>query len=326
VDLIRRCGGIRALQWTREGVWGARRREALFSRDLGVTWESRGCLPSRPLDAFARLRVLERAARRSITLLHATEEHWLAIAGGVLHLDGIPVRDLEGSRPMDRGLCSSGGTLFLAEYRRNPERSGVGILKSEDSGRTWISACTFAPGEVRHVHAVQSDPFRPRRVWACTGDEEGESRILFSDDAFTTHTVFCDDGQRSRAVSLLFTPDEIVWGMDAPGCPSFLLAASRDDGQPRELQRVGGPVYYSGRNASGAMYFSTAAESGLREAEVWVSRDGGSWSREFVFRKDCWPQHGIVGFPLGEAPGSCMALTGRALRRIDGATLFFRLP
>ncbi|MGQ0612353.1 MAG: hypothetical protein ACT4PV_01185 [Planctomycetaceae bacterium] len=325
MESIRRCVGIRALQWTRDGVWGARRREALFSRDLGATWESRGALPGHPLDALARIRILERAARRSITLLHASGEHWLAVAGGVLHFDGVPVRDLEGSRPMERGLCASGGTLFLAEYRRNLERSAVSILKSEDSGRTWIPACTFAPGEVRHVHAIQEDPFRPGRLWACTGDEGGESRILFSDDGFRTHTVFCADGQRSRAVSLLFTADAVVWGMDAPGQPAFLLTAARADGRPRELQRVGGPVYYSGRNAAGAMFFSTAAEGGLREAEVWVSRAGGSWSRELLFRKDGWPQRGILGFPSGEAPGSCLALTGRALRGIDGATLFLHV-
>lgn len=77
------------------------------------------------------------------------------------------------------------GTILVGEYFLNRERTPVRILYSKDGGRTWNVIHNFGPGEIRHIHAIQQDPFTDK-VWVCTGDKNNESMVAWSGDGGKT--------------------------------------------------------------------------------------------------------------------------------------------
>ena len=62
----------------------------------------------------------------------------------------------------------SNGNILVGEYFMNINRSNVKIYASKDNGKTWQVAYIFEPGQIRHVHAVQQDPYT-KKTWICTG-------------------------------------------------------------------------------------------------------------------------------------------------------------
>lgn len=139
-------------------------------------------------------------------------------------------------------ICSTDESIYVGEYPQRPTEPAR-VLKSTDYGRTWASI--ELPG-VRHVHAVQTDPYSDA-VWITTGDADAECRILRLRDGALT--VVGGGSQTWRAVELAFTPNSILWGMDCAYArinPIFEL--DRDaipDGDPRRVHAVDGSVYYT---------------------------------------------------------------------------------
>lgn len=117
------------------------------------------------------------------------------------------------------GLCVQRGTLYLGEYPLD-DAVTPRVLASHDEGRTWEPVLEL-PG-VRHVHGVHADPYTDD-VWVTTGDTDDECRIgrltdpLATDDRLDAGFEVVGGGSQSwRAVSLVFTPDAILWGVDCP--------------------------------------------------------------------------------------------------------------
>jgi len=156
-------------------------------------------------------------------------------------------------RGVGRGLMPHGltrddtGAIYYGEYptgRLGPG-STVRIYRSADEGRSWQVAHEFPARFVRHVHAVQWDPYG-QALWVATGDRDSESRVGYSTDGGRTFRWIGSGSQRFRAVSLLFQPERVAWAMDAPRVDSRIVTWHRATGRIELSEDVlASPGYYA---------------------------------------------------------------------------------
>jgi hypothetical protein len=165
-----------------------------------------------------------------------------------------------------RGLLSNGllrvnnKILFLGEYFRNEERSSVQLFISRNSGRSWDIAHRFQPGSIRHIHGLFKDPFKDI-IWICTGDEDHESRIGWSNDDFRTINFIGQGSQVCRSCHLAFSEDFIYWGTDTGSVNhSGIYRWSRKQQQIDRLAEVDGALLSGARLAQGTIVMGTDRE------------------------------------------------------------------
>lgn len=215
-----------------------------------------------------------------------------------------------GNKPGFHALCADGdGDLFYGEYCLNNDRcQAIGVFRSCDEGRSWQLAFEFAPGEVRHIHLIQWDPYE-RCLWMGTGDRGPECRLLKSTTKGATWQCVGQGSQDWRVVALVFRPEAVYWGTDAGGPDAGTDAArimrlDRQTGKEQFLLEVQGPCHGACSLSDGTILISTGIEGGANErdgrAHLWASRDGAQWSDLGSWRKDSWPyplQFGVLRFP-----------------------------
>ncbi len=235
------------------------------------------------------------------------------------------VQNIErGTRPLHRGLCvSADGAVYWGEYFGNTERESVHIFGSDDDGRSFHRAYSFAAGTIRHVHGIQEDP-EDLALWIMTGDEGAEPGLYRASSNLADIELVGGGSQQWRCLSLLFAPEYIYWGTDSPYEQNHLIRFDRQTGRTERIQEVGGPVYYSGRNEAGMMFFATTVEPGpaaSSRAQIWVSGDGDRFVLLADYPKDAWPaklfQFGVLQFPHGMMPGSQLVVSATGLMHAD---------
>jgi len=166
----------------------------------------------------------------------------------------------------DQGIRNDGilyvgdNTLYFGEYFSNPERTGVNLYKSNNNAKSWEIAYNFPEGQIRHIHAVQKDPYS-ERLWICTGDYNDESMVACSIDSFKTLTSIGQGGQVWRVCQLVFTENAVYWGTDTG---NKILAGiykwDRESAELSNLQKTDGAVFYGTRLAGGTIVMSTNRE------------------------------------------------------------------
>jgi hypothetical protein len=165
-----------------------------------------------------------------------------------------------------RGIMSTGilqankKELYLGEYFSNKERTNVKILELNIERKTWNISHDFKPGEIRHIHALQKDPYA-NRFWICVGDEDNESMIGWSDDNFRNITPIGRGSQIWRSCQLVFTDEAIFWGTDTGS--KDLAGIYRWDRKTMELKKVHetkGAIFFSLRLNNGTIVMSTDRE------------------------------------------------------------------
>lgn len=157
------------------------------------------------------------------------------------------------------------GTILVGEYFLNRERTAVHIFGSKDSGRTWNVMHNFAPGEIRHVHAVQQDPFTDK-VWVCTGDRNNESMIAWSGDSGKIFNPIGHGSQLWRVCQLVFTKEAIFWGTDTSD--NTVSGIYRWDRKACRVTKLGGisvPVFYATRLTEGTIVLSSVCNKGTKK-------------------------------------------------------------
>ena len=312
-----------------ELIYSSRNR-ILRIRDLAAPApELVASVPWRGIQRLSAIRVVDRLLKHSILQVRKTRKgEYLAATGHAwwrIDRDGRPhvIAPFADTRPMNRGLCeASDGTVYVAEYRSNPERGPIRIFRTRDLSRFEV-AWEFAAGSIRHVHALIPDPEMKERIWVLTGDLDRESHIYYTDDSFRTLSSFLSDGQRSRATDLIVRDGWVYWGMDSPDTPAFVMRAPRHAPQDAEaLTALPGPAYYMGQNRKGGMYLGTTAEPGAavrdRCARIIGVDRSGSWSPLIKSRSDSFPQFGIFYFPTGTLPRNFVVFSQRALVPYEG--------
>lgn len=160
------------------------------------------------------------------------------------------------------------GTILLGEYFMNEERTSVHIYKSEDNGKTWQVTYTFKPGQIRHIHAIQQDPYTGK-VWLCTGDLDDESMIAWSNDGAKTFTPIGQGSQIWRVTQLVFTKDALYWGTDT-GSAKVSRGIYRWDRTTHKLTKLADvpkEMFYATRLSGGTIVVSTTSTGGRNEKD-----------------------------------------------------------
>lgn len=229
-----------------------------------------------------------------------------------------------GSRPLN--LCEDlEGNLFFGEYFNNKDRDQVHVYSSKDLGKTWDIVYTFETNTIRHIHAVQADPFTGY-IWIVTGDNDGECIIAYTRDGFRTIDIVAQGGQEYRSCRLLFFRDFIVYGTDSPLMENYIIKMNRSDFSIEKLQKVQGSVINACQNENICL-ISTAVEPSTinrdRKVYLWYSENGYEWNQIFAVKKDLFNmtyfQFGNLCFPNYEnAFLSSIYFSGQAVKTIDG--------
>lgn len=165
-----------------------------------------------------------------------------------------------------RGILSNGllsvhnGRFFFGEYFGNQGRSNVNIYESMDNGQTWEVAYRFRPGSIRHVHALQEDPYTGR-LWVCTGDHDHEAMIAWSDDGFRTINQIGTGSQVWRTTQLVFTENAVFWGTDTGSEDlSGIYCWDKVTMQLTRLHKTNGGILFGTKLSGNTMIFSSDRE------------------------------------------------------------------
>ncbi len=232
-----------------------------------------------------------------------------------------------GSRPLK--ICADKhNRLYFGEYF-NIKRQDVNIYSSMDNGTTWNIVYTFPAGTITHVHSINYDKYTDR-VWVCTGDDDNECIIGYTDNGFESfHTVF-RGGQEFRCCNLFFYPDYIVYATDSQFITNRVRMFRRDTLELTDLQEIQGSAIKCGQVGNLA-FLSTAVEPSEVNTDkcsfLWYSKDGRKWQQLYDAEKDCLPavfQFGSFEFPqysVREEQMKTLYFSGRALRKVDGRTI-----
>ncbi|MEO0423452.1 MAG: hypothetical protein AAF184_14025 [Pseudomonadota bacterium] len=277
-------------------MWASRGYSLYRSDDDGDSFEMVARFnPGLPYAAAASFRLSTRLLRAGFHSLRVLDsgEAVAVVKNGIVHLEP-GARDFvlrcgfrNGSRPLS--LCATpGGHLFFGEYWGNPDRREVHIYGSSDGGRSWEVVHTFPSATIRHVHGVHYDPFR-QGCWVLTGDSDSESRIYFADPELAQLELVASGSQQCRAVTVIPRHDGLVVPMDSEDSQNYIQWLDPASGRLEPLAAVPGTVFYSA-SAGDSVLLSTVVEPSevnhSREATIWASADGQSWSQIYSQRKD----------------------------------------
>ncbi len=137
----------------------------------------------------------------------------------------------EGRGIMPFGVTVDGdGRIYYGEYvtRRLQGDETVALFRSDDDGRSFEIVYEFPAIVVRHIHAIQWDPYA-QVIWMGTGDGDEQSRVGFSRDLGETFIWIGQDSQDFRAVNFVFSEDSVDWLSDTVEIPARALRFHRDD-------------------------------------------------------------------------------------------------
>lgn len=281
----------------------------------------------------SRIRLFERARRNGIQIaLEMSGRGWLVQnrrGWWVIEPDGgcRPGPAFPAGRPLARGMCWHGESVFVGDYHGNPRRDPVRIYRSSDLCNVEV-AWEFPASSVRHVHALVVDRHRPNRIWVLTGDFDHESNLYATDDSFRSVRKVLGLGQFTRATDLSCQTDSLLWGMDSPLESSHILRLGRRAALPCIEARLSGPAYYLSGNVAGACYVGTTVEPGPavadRRARIYGTRPDGVWEEIVSLAADRFPQYGIIYLPRGILPGNHVAFSTRALVPGEGRLTIVR--
>jgi hypothetical protein len=176
-------------------------------------------------------------------------------------------------------LKTKNNLLFFGEYFSNLERTHyVRIYISKDYGQTWQIAYEFKPGTIRHIHALQEDPYTGR-LWICVGDESNEAMIGWSENEYNDIIPIGKGSLIWTACKLVFTEDAVYWGTDTVS--EDLSGIYRWDKKSMELSRISkiyGAIFFGTRLTNGTIVMSTDIEGFPNEEDdrtrLYIIREG----------------------------------------------------
>jgi hypothetical protein len=180
------------------------------------------------------------------------------------------------------------GNLFYGEYvtETPATRPTYKIWKSTDNGLNWtewksLSRAYDTDPEVgtMHCHSIQVDPFTDR-LWACIGDAAKSAGLYrFTADESDWEAI-CTNRMSGAmpssgagnaawcgAVSLMFFPDYIAWGVDQNFTANLLRLARTEFGDPaptvEEMGALNSTAFYAARTSTAhTEYVLSASQEG----------------------------------------------------------------
>lgn len=103
----------------------------------------------------------------------------------------------QGTAGYSTSMSASSGSLIVGEY--GDPSGGPSVWRTADGG-TWNR--TYGPDSgIRHIHAVEHDPFNPGAVWMTCGDGIGKTIQQSLDDGATWRVVVASAGWQAVQIS-----------------------------------------------------------------------------------------------------------------------------
>lgn len=223
----------------------------------------------------------------------------------------------------DQGIRNDGiiniddSTIVFGEYFKNPYLGKVRIFKSRNNMSSWNVAYEFQPGQIRHIHSVQRDPYTGK-LWVCTGDDDAQPMIAYSEDKFKTIKKIGQGSQLWRVCQLVFTEEDVLWGTDTPSEDvAGIYRLNKNNGVIEKLQKINGAVFFGTRLANGTIVMSTDREGTKGELDNWTrllvltkdnkitSFDCGTWNHN---TKGFWFKFAMLRFQRNQGAPS-LAIT-----------------
>jgi hypothetical protein len=322
----------RVLHVDKEKIYCARGHKIFLSIDNGKNWKEWASLPIPFWEKIIMsIPLLSRLFRKAIHHLVINEKLSLITVKNksfiVENGKTSQIESLRGSRPMV--FCQSkNGIILYGEYRPNIEKKPVHIWQLDVHYKRWEPVWQF--NDVRHIHGVFQDPYTDD-FWVTTGDEDSESGIWCTHDNFITLQKVVSGSQQVRAVQLLFSPDFIYFGSDAPEEKNYIYRMRRNGSDIKPLIEVGSSIFY-GCKIGDSFFFSSAVEpskiNSTNYVEIWYSDNGTHWVKFMEFKKDIWSmkyfQYGQILFPSGRVENNCLYFTLFATKN-SGTTFIINL-
>ncbi len=182
------------------------------------------------------------------------------------------------------------GNVFFGEYLLNHKRTEMRIYKYTPGQNSVEVVYTFPPKSIMHIHGIYLDDFT-KSMFCLTGDDENECQILQSFDEFKSIEVIGKGDETWRAVSLLFSPEALYYGMDAEFRTNHIYKIDRLTELRESLGEVNGTVFYS-KKLGDELFFTTTAENALSQTEnvaaIWNVNSEGKCEELVKFKKDRW--------------------------------------
>jgi hypothetical protein len=223
----------------------------------------------------------------------------------------------------DQGIRNDGilnfkdSLILIGEYFRNSERQSVKIFKTNPDFHSWQTAREFVPGAIRHIHSIQADPFT-RKLWICTGDNDKESFIGYSDGLSDSIMPIGKGNQTWRSCQLVFTKEAVYWGTDT-GSEEYagIYRWDRETSNFEKLGKIEGASFYATRLSKGTIVMSTDREGlpnernsktqliFLTDGNKITCFDGGTWKHK---KKGFWFKYALLRFQRYEGSPS-LAIT-----------------
>jgi hypothetical protein len=330
------------LHWVSPGGWFASRGyEVWYSGDEGASWIEMSTLKNGLTNWCSRYPLIAQAGRLGIhNLICLPSGTLVCVADGVVFRSTarsnafLPVfSEFQGRRPLPLGICQDHvGRVYLGEYWLNEKRNAVRLWRSDDDALTWHPVHTWPAGTARHVHFVQFDPHE-QLVWIGTGDDDSECRIAYSRDGGESFHMIGTGSQVWRAVSVLFTPEAVLWGTDSgfdhDHRRNYIVRWDRSTQVLERLMPIDGPAYYSTQTSQSTLAIGTAVEGGKNEKDgcvhLYWTKDHYTWRNIRLWPR--WPLPGLLGpatisFPSSDVPSSRLLFNASFVRSKYNGSLF----
>jgi hypothetical protein len=292
-------------------------------------------LPRTFFDIFSFSRILRRFFRLDKCNVYLLDDQDLKLVlirfGKVYYYDlnvglieTLSLKNCRNILHVDIGRLPNGDICF-GEYGSNNKRSNVPIYRSKNNGLNWEVVFEFPNNSIKHIHVIKYDKFTDT-LWCCTGDKDGENKIVIFDKYFSILEVLGDGSQYYRTCDLFFTKEDVVWLMDSPNIKSHVVKYNRSSKTVHIGQELDGPVWYTCMVKQDFYLAATSVEPGYsmthKTANLIASKDLINWKVIKSFKKDLLPidlfKYGVIAFPLGDIDISSVIYFGEALSSLDG--------
>ncbi|WP_156092832.1 hypothetical protein [Rhodovibrio salinarum] len=223
------------------------------------------------------------------------------------------------------------GSIVFGEYFSNHAREAVNVYRVRPGELNVEIVYRFPPGEIRHIHSINWDPYT-ERAFVATGDIGLECRIVAFDSDFKNFETIGSGTEAWRAISLEFSPDSIYFGTDAEYEQNYIYRYDRKSRDTHVLSKVNGPIFFSAALNSGWVFASVAemcpSQCTPNAALYYVDAITNFVSPVIKFEKDCLPkkyfQFGMLKLPLLESPVNTLPVTGMAVRGVRATMALIR--
>ena len=299
------------------------------SYDLGETWQPVCHLPSSlckslPLHFSLYARLIRGGVHSVLPIQTDPAQGWIIVADRKLFY--LPDHEQKaeiifhinrGRRPLRRGVAILNDQILAGEYWRNPGREPVNLHRIRAAGRRSDVLYRFDQGRVRHIHAVEVDPYS-QLLWVATGDADSECMIITIDPQSAQANIVGYGSQKWRTASFAMRPDAVYWGTDNHLGENQVRRYVRATNTTEKVADVTGPVYYN-VCMDEAVIFGTTMEKGEGQQDgfgrLYALNNRGIVEEVWRQKKDRWDVnlfgYGVFEFAEGRLSGNRFWVTAR---------------